>query len=100
MTMLQAYKQETVIQHANTYDQWGERTEINSTVPAKIIHERKRVKDSKGEYVVSEVQLYLRKDVVVGESDMFTVDGDKRPIITIKEPRAFINAYGHMEIYL
>lgn len=100
MTMLQAYKQETVIHYSNTYSQWNERNDPGVTIPAKIIHKRKRVKDSKGEYVVSEVQLYLRKDVTVGESDMFTVDGDKRPIITLKQPRAFINAYGHTEVFL
>jgi hypothetical protein len=100
MTMLQAYKQETVIIHTNTYDQWNERSEVNTTVPAKINWERKRIKNAKGEDVVSEVQLYLRKDVVIAFDDMITVDSVRRPIITIKHPRAFINAYGHTEVFL
>jgi len=100
MSMLNAYQQETVIIHSNTLDTWNERHEVNSTVSAKINWERKKTKDSNGEDVVSEVQLYLEKSIVVKFDDMITVDGVRRPIIIIKKPRAFTNAYGHTEVYL
>lgn len=100
MTMLQAYKQETATHHSNVYDSWGERTETDTVIPVRATRERKRVKDAKGEYVISELQLHIRKDITVEFDDMFTFDGKKSPIITIKKPRAFINAYGHTEVYL
>ena len=100
MSMLNAYYQETVIIHSNTSDNWNERHEVNSTVSAKVNWEHKKVKNSNGEDDVSEVQLYLDKNVSIDFDDMVTVDGVRRPVMTIRKPRAFTNAYGHTVVFL
>lgn len=98
--MLNSYFQETCTHHSNTYNRLNERIEVDAPENCKIVHERKRVKNDMGEDVVSEIQLYLRRTITIGMDDMFTVDGRKHPIITYSQPRAFINAYGHTEVFL
>jgi hypothetical protein len=101
--MLNAYRQETCTHIAVTRPgSFNEITETPTTENCKIVFDRKYIKNDKGEDMISDTQVYLRKDITITNDDMiqFTDSKVKFPIKKIVKPRAFIVAYGHTEVFL
>lgn len=102
MTMLNVYFQETCTHIAVARDANNEIIKTNTTENCKIVFRRRHIKNNKGEDAVSDTQIYLRKDITITNDDMIKfADSDTEfPVLKIEKPRAFINAYGHTEVFL
>lgn len=98
--MINTYFQESCIHVQVTYDQWGNPIENPVGENCKIEYKTKYIKNEKGEDVVSNMQVYLRKNIDIQHEDKIQVDSAEYPIIQIYKPRAFIFAYGHTEVFL
>lgn len=102
MTMLNVYFQETCTHISVARGAYNELVETLTIENCKRVFNRRHIKNNKGEDMVSDEQVYLRKDIIITNDDMilFADSKVKFPILKITKPRAFINAYGHTEVFL
>lgn len=69
---------------------WGERTETETTVKARVEYKNKLVRNSAGEQVVSAAMVYMR-DRILSPGSRIKIDGVEHPILNVVKHRAFKN---------
>lgn len=87
--MFDAYMTDTVIlvKRASSTS-WGEASETETSVKARVDWKNRMVRDFKGEQVVSSAVVYLN-DTTLNAYDRIKIDSIERPILSIQKNRAF-----------
>lgn len=69
---------------------WGEKTETEITVKARVEYKNKLVRNSAGEQVVSAAMVYMR-DRTLSPGSRIKIDGVEHSILNVVKHRSFRN---------
>ena len=87
--MLDAYLTDTVVLVRRTGTvTWGNRSETETSVKARVEWKNRMVRDFKGEQVVSSASVLL-KSQTLNAGDRIKIDDIERPILSIGKPKSF-----------
>lgn len=97
--MFNAYMTDTVtlVKRDGTVS-WGEKSEIETEVKARVDWKFRMVRDFKGEQVVSSAIVYL-KSTFLKVQDRIKIDGTEYPILSVKKVKSFSKIL-HLEVYV
>ena len=96
--MIDIYLVDNVIIKTISYDEFGEPSASQKQTKGRIEYGTQRINDLEGEKVISNTNVYLKIQEVVGEKDKLYFDGEDHSILKIVKSKDFYNQY--LRVYL
>jgi hypothetical protein len=101
--MIGAYTTDKITFSKDTVDKWGQVTATATAIAkCRVNRKRKRIVDFKGDEIISEYSLSIKRldqpGLTIDITTRAQVDGQAWPIRAIREPKDF--SWGFFEVYL
>jgi len=95
--MLNAYMVDSIIIKIVTYDEWGEPSEVETTVKGRIEYKTRMVRNMQGEQVVSSARIML-DNRTLNHRDKLYFDSRDHAILNIGKKKDFSNQYLEVDV--